>query len=77
MVKWGVGGGGTVRRWCPPAIPALESTPAGRRRSRGFDRAGAAEGDLVVVRDGLSLLVRRGDVLVRVRPRSAEPVTGA
>jgi hypothetical protein len=39
-----------------------------------LDRAGAAPGDPVVVRDGLSLLVRRADVVVRVRRRSLEPV---
>jgi hypothetical protein len=38
-----------------------------------FERLGAT-GDASVVRDGLSLLVRRGNVLVRVRPRAQEPV---
>ncbi len=40
----------------------------------GLDRAGATAGELVVVRDGLSLLARRGAVVVRVRPRAEEPV---
>jgi hypothetical protein len=40
----------------------------------GLDRAAAGPGDPVVVRDGAALLVRRGDVVVRVRPLSLEPV---
>lgn len=39
-----------------------------------LERAGAAPGEVEIVRDGLSLLARRGDVLVRIRPRSQEPV---
>lgn len=42
--------------------------------NQALDRAGAAAGELTVVRDGLSLLARRGGVVVRVRPRSEEPV---
>ncbi len=42
--------------------------------SLALDRAGAGAGELIVVRDGLSLLARRGGVVVRVRPRSEEPV---
>lgn len=37
-------------------------------------RLGLTADDAEVVRDGLSLLVRGGDVLVRVRPRREEPV---
>jgi aminoglycoside phosphotransferase (APT) family kinase protein len=41
----------------------------------GLSRAGAdRDAEAVVVRDGLSLLVRGGDALVRVRPRPQEPV---
>src|SRR4051812_38338442 len=39
-----------------------------------LDRAGATAGEAVTIRDGLSLLVRRQDVVVRVRRRSLEPV---
>ena len=39
-----------------------------------LDRAGAGPGEMAVVRDGHSLLIRRGEVVVRVRPRSQEPV---
>lgn len=41
---------------------------------QALDRARAEVGEVVVVRDGLSLLVRRSDVVVRVRPRSFAPV---
>jgi aminoglycoside phosphotransferase (APT) family kinase protein len=41
----------------------------------GLSRAGAdRDAEPAVVRDGLSLLVRQGDALVRVRPRAQEPV---
>ncbi|MEZ5138229.1 MAG: aminoglycoside phosphotransferase family protein [Acidimicrobiales bacterium] len=39
-----------------------------------LDRINASSTPLEVVRDGLSLLVRQDGVLVRVRPRSQEPV---
>lgn len=39
-----------------------------------LDRLNASASPLEVVRDGLALLVRQDDVLVRVRPRSQEPV---
>lgn len=39
-----------------------------------LDRLNASSSPVEVVRDGLSLLVRQDEVLVRVRPRSLEPV---
>lgn len=39
-----------------------------------LDRLPGSQGPAEVVRDGLSLLVRQGSVMVRVRPRSEEPV---
>ncbi len=39
-----------------------------------LDRLNSSASPLVVVRDGLSLLVRQDQVLVRVRPRALEPM---
>jgi hypothetical protein len=50
-----------------PADPRLAAAHA------VLDRVGASGAD-AIIRDGLSLLVRRGDVLARVRPRTEEPV---
>lgn len=41
---------------------------------RVLDRLNSSASPLVEVRDGLSLIVRQDEVLVRVRPRSLEPV---
>ena len=57
-------------------VPRMEglSDPRCDVANQALDRSGAGSGELIVVRDGLSLLARRGDVVVRVRPRSEEPV---
>src|SRR4051812_45923465 len=51
-----------------------DSDPRWEIAISALDRAGATAGEAVTIRDGLSLLVRRQDVVVRVRRRSLEPV---
>jgi hypothetical protein len=48
--------------------------PRWRAALEVLDRVNTSDSPATVVREGLSLLVRQDDVLVRVRPRAAEPV---
>ena len=73
----GSGGAGTLRGVAPTS-DAIEPTGAGDARWAAgrvvLDRLNASASPIELVRDGLALLVRAGDVLVRVRPRAEEPV---